>query len=224
MSQFIQQLEESFSLLKNEVNALSMAKYMRNQFVFFGIQKTERHLVFLELYQQFGKQADWFEVCTSLFDRREREYHYIAMEFLMKRQKEWDERIPVLVEKWILENSWWDVVDVLAPKIMGPFFLMYPNQRDQWLDRWMKSGNFWLQRVCIIFQLLHKSKTDTQLLASVINQLSSSKEFFIQKAIGWSLRQYARTDPNWVFQFVESNQLAPLSKREAIRRLMMYEV
>jgi 3-methyladenine DNA glycosylase AlkD len=88
----------------------------------------------------------------------------------------------------------------------------------------MKSGNFWLQRVCIIFQLLHKSKTDTQLLASVINQLSSSKEFFIQKAIGWSLRQYVRTDPDWVFQFVESNQLAPLSKREAIRRLMMYEV
>ena len=137
----------------------------------------------------------------------------------MKSQKEWDERIPPLVEKWILENSWWDVVDVLAPKIMGPYFLMYPNQRDQWLDRWMKSENFWLQRVCIIFQLLYKSKTDTHLLASVINQLSSSKEFFIQKAIGWSLRQYARTDPDWVIQFVESNQLAPLSKREAVKRL-----
>jgi 3-methyladenine DNA glycosylase AlkD len=219
MSHFIQQIEESFSLLKNSENAMWMSNYMRNQFVFLGIQKSERQPVFLALYQQFGEKEDWFEVCTSLFDRREREYHYIAMEFLMKSQKEWDERIPPLVEKWILENSWWDVVDVLAPKIMGPYFLMYPNQRDQWLDRWMKSENFWLQRVCIIFQLLYKSKTDTHLLASVINQLSSSKEFFIQKAIGWSLRQYARTDPDWVIQFVYSNPLAALSIREAVKRL-----
>jgi 3-methyladenine DNA glycosylase AlkD len=219
MSQFIQHIQESFLLLKNKDNAFWMAKYMRNQFTFLGIQKTERHPIFIDLYKQFGKQEDWFEVCTALFNRCEREYHYIAMEFLMKKQKDWDDRIPGLVEQWIVENSWWDVVDVLAPKIMGPYFLMFPDQRDLFITRWMKSENFWLQRVCIIFQLLYKSKTDTQLLASVIHQLSSSKEFFIQKAIGWSLRQYARTDPEWVIQFVDSNPLATLSKREAVRRL-----
>ncbi|MHA8065754.1 DNA alkylation repair protein [Aquirufa sp. ROCK2-A2] len=219
MSSFIQQLEESFSVLQNSENAFWMTKYMRNQFAFLGIQKTERHAVFVDLYKQFGKQEDWLSVSTALFDKNEREFHYIAMEFLMKKQKEWDGQIPGLVEQWILKNSWWDVVDVLAPKIIGPYFLMFPDQKEHWISRWMNSGNFWLQRVCIIFQLLYKSKTDTQLLASVIHQLSSSKEFFIQKAIGWSLRQYARTDPEWVIQFVESNHLALLSKREALRRV-----
>jgi 3-methyladenine DNA glycosylase AlkD len=111
------------------------------------------------------------------------------------------------------------MVDFLAPQIRGPYFLKFPEDRDVWIQRWMDSGNFWLQRFCLIFSLGYKGKTDTMLLAKNIQALSSSKEFFIQKAIGWALRQYARTDPEWVMDFVGNNALAPLSKREALKHL-----
>jgi 3-methyladenine DNA glycosylase AlkD len=83
----------------------------------------------------------------------------------------------------------------------------------------MASGNFWLQRVCLVFQLNYKGKTDRDLLANVIIPLAGSKEFFIQKAIGWALRQFARYDADWVRDFVATNNLAPLSKREAMKHI-----
>jgi 3-methyladenine DNA glycosylase AlkD len=149
----------------------------------------------------------------------EREFQYVAMEYVKLAKKSWDARLPALCEQWVGEESWWDVVDFLAPQILGPYFLQFPAERDVWIQRWMNSGNFWLQRFCLVFSLGYKKKTDTVLLAATIQALSSSKEFFIQKAIGWALRQYARTDPEWVLDFVEDNALAPLSKREALKHL-----
>jgi 3-methyladenine DNA glycosylase AlkD len=110
-------------------------------------------------------------------------------------------------------------VDVLGPKVLGAYFLSFPKERDSWIARWMASPIFWHQRLCILFQLGYKSKTDLALLSQVILALNSSKEFFIQKAIGWVLRQYARTDAEWVLDFVENHALAPLSKREALKHL-----
>jgi 3-methyladenine DNA glycosylase AlkD len=149
----------------------------------------------------------------------EREFQYVAMEYVKQAKKSWDKRLPSLFESWVGEDSWWDMVDFLAPQILGPYFLKFPEDRDVWIQRWMDSGNFWLQRFCLIFSLGYKGKTDTMLLAKNIQALSSSKEFFIQKAIGWALRQYARTDPEWVIDFVGNNALAPLSKREALKHL-----
>jgi 3-methyladenine DNA glycosylase AlkD len=97
--------------------------------------------------------------------------------------------------------------------------MLFPEQRDKWVARWMKSPIFWHQRLCILFQLNYKSKTDLVLLSQVILALNTSKEFFIQKAIGWALRQYARTDADWVRDFVEANSLMPLSKREALKHI-----
>jgi 3-methyladenine DNA glycosylase AlkD len=192
---------------------------MREQFPFLGVKKPERQQVFKHLYKLHGSSQDWYEVSTELFAKPEREFQYVAMDYVQKANKSWDSRLPALVEQWIGEESWWDVVDVLAPQILGPYFLQFPAERDQWIERWLNSGNFWLQRVCLIFSLGYKSKTDTVLLAKNIQALSSSKEFFIQKAIGWVLRQYARTDAEWVLDFVENHALAPLSKREALKHL-----
>lgn len=219
MSQFISEIDLAFDVLRNSENAIWMTKYMRNQFPYLGIQKPERHAVFVDLYKKYGFKEDWWSVSNTLFSRKEREFQYVAMDFLQKKSKDWDDRIPELVESWILQSPWWDVVDVLSPKILGPYFLRYPKQKEYWLHRWMTSNNFWLQRACVLFQLLYKSNTDTSLLSNVILELSSSKEFFIQKAIGWSLRQYARTDANWVIHFVENHQLAALSRREALLRI-----
>ncbi len=219
MKPFVDAITDALRDLADAENAHWMRKYMREQFPFLGVKKPERQQVFTHLYKLHGSSQDWYEVSTELFAMPEREFQYVAMDYVQKAKKSWDSRLPALVEQWIGEESWWDVVDVLAPQILGPYFLQFPAERDQWIERWLNSGNFWLQRVCLIFSLGYKSKTDTVLLAKNIQALSSSKECFIQKAIGWVLRQYARTDAEWVLDFVENHALAPLSRREALKHL-----
>ena len=219
MSEFLVALEDAFRDLANAENAKWMQKYMRDQFPFLGIKKPERSEVFSALYRLHGNSFDYFETSKALFSKPEREFQYIAMEYVRKAKISWDDRVPALVEEWIGTESWWDVVDVLGPQIIGPYFLKFPAQRDYWIQRWMNSENFWLQRVCLVFQLNYKEKTDRELMPAVIIQLAGSKEFFIQKAIGWALRQFARHDADWVRQFVATNTLAPLSKREAMKHI-----
>jgi 3-methyladenine DNA glycosylase AlkD len=214
---FIDAIKEAFYALENPEDAQGMREYMRNQYPFMGIKKPERALVFKEIYQKYGKAEDWYEVSAELFAMPEREFQYVAMEYLLKAKKSWDSRVPLLVHRWVDENSWWDVVDVLGPKVLGAYFQKFPQEQSLWISKWMKSPNFWHQRLCILFQLDYKKQTDLTLLSTIILSLNTSKEFFIQKAIGWSLRQYARTDPEWVLNFVQDHPLMPLSKREALK-------
>ena len=219
MKPFVNAITEALRDLADADNAFWMRKYMREKYPFLGVKKPERHEVFKALYKQFGSSKDWYEVSTELFAMPEREFQYVAMEYMLKAKKSWDSRIPELIDRWVDAKTWWDVVDVLAPKVLSEYFMLFPEQRDKWVARWMKSPIFWHQRLCILFQLNYKSKTDLVLLSQVILALNTSKEFFIQKAIGWALRQYARTDADWVRDFVEANSLMPLSKREALKHI-----
>ncbi len=216
---FVQELSSAFYALDNPDNAYWMRWYMRDQYPFIGIKKPERTTVFKEIYKAYGRSEDWFEVCSELFAKPEREFQYAAMEYLMKAEKCWDQRIPALIDFWVDDKTWWDVVDVLGPKVLGAYFMKFPEQRDAWIAKWMASPVFWHQRLCILFQLGYKSNTDLDLLSTVILSLNTSKEFFIQKAIGWALRQYARTDADWVRDFVSENSLMSLSKREALKHI-----
>jgi len=214
---FIGAIKDAFYALENPENAHWMRQYMRNKYLFIGIKKPEQALVFRDIYKIYGKSEEWYEVSSELFAMPEREFQYVAMAYLLKAKNSWDSRVPLLVHRWVDENSWWDVVDVLGPKVLGLYFQRYPQERSEWISLWIKSPNFWHQRLCILFQLDYKKKTDVTLLSSIILSLNTSKEFFIQKAIGWSLRQYARTDPEWVLDFVDNHPLMPLSKREALK-------
>jgi 3-methyladenine DNA glycosylase AlkD len=216
---FVSAIKEAFYALDNPENAYWMRWYMREQYPFIGIKKPERALVFKAIYKEYGRGEDWFEVCSELFALPEREFQYAAMEYMLKAKKCWDSRIPELIDRWVDAKTWWDVVDVLAPKVLSEYFVLFPEQRDKWVARWMKSPIFWHQRLCILFQLNYRAKTDLVLLSEIILALNTSKEFFIQKAIGWALRQYARTDADWVRDFVEANSLMPLSKREALKHI-----
>jgi 3-methyladenine DNA glycosylase AlkD len=214
---FIGAIKDAFYALENPENAHWMRQYMRNKYLFIGIKKPEQALVFKDIYKKYGKAEDWFEVSSELFALPEREFQYVAMAYLLKAKNSWDSRVPLLVHRWVDENSWWDLVDVLGPKVLGLFFQRFPQERSEWISLWIKSPNFWHQRLCILFQLDYKKQTDVTLLSTLILSLNTSKEFFIQKAIGWSLRQYARTDPEWVVDFVDNHPLMPLSKREALK-------
>lgn len=199
-------------------NAVPMKKYMRDQFDFFGIKSPERR----ELYKLFKAKNGLIpennksEIVTWCWAQDEREYQMFAMEFLGKSAKKEGLEIIKLYEFMITNKSWWDTVDYIASNLVGVYFQKYPKKMEPITSDWMKSKNMWLQRTCLLFQLKYKSKLDTELLTTFIDELSDSKEFFIQKAIGWILREYSKTDPVFVVNFINSNKLANLSKREGL--------
>ncbi len=126
-----------------------------------------------------------------------------------------------LIEQLILTKSWWDTVDGLASWVCGPYFLKFPEKKRPITDAWAISENMWLRRTSIIFQLGYKRKNDTELLFKHIELNLGTKEFFINKAIGWSLREYAKTDAGLVSDYVKQmeKKLHPLSVREALKNL-----
>lgn len=193
--------------------------YLRNQFLFYGIKTpVRRDMQKPFLAKQYLPPKENFEnLVKTLWKKPQREYHYFAQELAQKYTKQFEEKDILLLEYMITHNSWWDTVDLIATKLVKAYFKKFPDQRDQYIEKWLSSKNIWLQRTCLIFQLLEKEKTDLKLLEHVINSLLGSKEFFINKAIGWILRDYSRTDADWVIDFVEQTSLEPLSNREALK-------
>jgi 3-methyladenine DNA glycosylase AlkD len=123
------------------------------------------------------------------------------------------------IEFLLTNHSWWDSVDALASNYLGRYLRIFPKQRETVIKSWRKSENRWLRRSCLIFQLRYKSQTNFELLKSLILEFKHEKEFFIQKAIGWSLREYAKTNPISVRNFVEESGIQGLAKREALKHI-----
>jgi len=131
----------------------------------------------------------------------------------------WTKSSIKLIEHCIVHKSWWDTVDGIASDWLGTYFKQFNEQIILITSSWNKNSNIWLQRSSILFQKSYKKTTDTALLSSHILHLKDSKEFFIRKAIGWALREYSKTNPEWVIQFVTKNKLSPLSEKEALKRI-----
>jgi len=144
---------------------------------------------------------------------------YVAIELLFRMRKQADIQTIELYEWLMLHKSWWDTVDYISPNLVGNLFVKFPEIRNVSIKKWMDSKNFWLQRSCLLFQLKYKAKTDDQMLFDLCTRLSTEKEFFIRKAIGWSLREYAKANPSVVKKFVEDTMLSGLSRREALKHL-----
>ncbi|MBO9130665.1 DNA alkylation repair protein [Bacillus sp. 165] len=221
MHLYVQALQAQFEPHRNAEKAAPMEKYMKNHFPFLGISMPERTILLREFLKENGKpdNEELETIVRELWSFPEREYHYIALGLLEKSIKKADESIVPLLEYIITTNSWWDSVDTIATRDVGVLFAAHPHLISKYISKWMASGNMWLQRICLLFQLRYKQNTDTELLFSLIEQLSDSKEFFIQKAIGWALREYAKTNAAAVWQFAETHHLAPLSKREALKHI-----
>lgn len=199
-----------------------MSAYMKNRFQFFGIRSPERKKLFADYLKKFPPPNDSeiiFEFVRQCWEMEERELHYCALELLIKNHRLWGPDDLPFFEYLITRQSWWDTVDSIAPNVLGKWFLKYPENIPQSIDSWLLSDNIWLQRCCLLFQLKYKAKTDTDLLEKVIVELKDSREFFIRKAIGWALRQYAKIDPHFVLEFTRRHKLSTLSQREALKHL-----
>lgn len=220
MTTFKIYLENLFEGAKNDQNAIGMANYMKNNFQFLGIKKEKRTQLLneaLQLYQEEIKK-NYLSIALSLFEKNYREYHYCAIEIIIKfHKKKYQVSDIIWIETIITNSSWWDSVDSIAKNILGAYLLTFPDEKKVILTNFMSSNAMWLQRSAILFQLGYKEKTDGLLLKEICLNFKDSKEFFIQKAIGWSLREYAKYNPKFVYDFVTTEALKPLSKREALK-------
>ena len=217
---FIYKLETAFQKKSNPENAFAMAKYMRNHFTFFGIKTEVRRQIFKKICNenQLEISDNPRVIAMGLFAKKERELHYCGIEILIKQLKGNYKKEDIhLIEKFITTNSWWDSVDTISKYILGEYLLEFPLKTENVIERFSNSENMWLNRSAILFQLGYKQKTNFNLLKSECEKHKNSNEFFIQKAIGWALREYAKTNPEAVKNFVVNTNLKPLSTKEALK-------
>lgn len=208
---------------RDDARSVQMASYMRNQFPFLGIGSIKR----AELNRPFFRQiklsdnVNW-EFVFECFDKPEREFTYLAISYIDKLKNNIQITEFSNFEKLASLHPWWDSIDSIAP-IIGFICRKYNSLVQDYILKWAESGNKWLIRISIIYQLKYKSNTDLEILSKVILENNKTNEFFINKAIGWALRQYARTDRTWVLAFIENSNVSSLSKREALKRVKNYE-
>ena len=221
MHPYLSPLVSLFQKNADPAQAAPMKKYMRGQFEYLGIKSPQLKLLMkqhiaeyrLPLVEQFDT------IARELWSLPQREFQYVAISFSERLSRQLPKEFIKTLEYMIVSKSWWDTVDSIAGSIVGVHFQRFPDARKKFLAKWRKSENFWLRRTCILFQLGYKGDTDFDLLCEIIRENLGSQEFFINKAIGWSLRQYARTDPRVVKKFVKAAPLHPLSRREALKHL-----
>ncbi|KUP05005.1 DNA alkylation repair protein [Bacillus coahuilensis m2-6] len=204
---------------ENRELAGPMEAYMRNHFPFLGIKTPERKQLLREYIQMKGKpqQEDLEELVTTLWSQPEREFQYIALTFMDKLIKQASPNFLQVIEELIGTKSWWDTIDHLASNTVGVMYTLYPEETERYIQKWIVSENIWYNRIAILYQLKYKENTDETKLYEFINQHKDSSEFFIQKAIGWALREYSKTNPKSVKDFIEQTDLAPLSRREGLK-------
>lgn len=210
---------------KDKEKAVQMAAYMRNKFPFLGIQAPERQKLLADYIRNTGKISisEVEMIVSELWQLKEREYHYLAMDMLNKLKNQLMPSHIEFLENLLLTHSWWDTVDVIAPRHIGTLFLNYPELKKEYLYKWNESTNIWLNRTSIIFQLRYKEQTSFELLKEMIEPLKDSTEFFIKKAIGWALREYSKTNQKEVEDYISKANLSPLSEREALKYIRSFK-
>lgn len=219
MSHYVDQLYLLFGENANLEKAHWMAAYMKGKFPFFGLMTPIRKKLEKEHFTGDGKPSleNYVSVVDELWQLPERECQHAALSIYSRFYKRLHPGSILHLEKLIVSKSWWDTVDLLAVQACGAYFALYPEKVDEITNRWMSSGNIWLQRSCLLFQLKYKKATDFEMLKAFILELKGSNEFFIQKAVGWALREYGKTEPELVWDFCQTTELKPLSSREALR-------
>jgi 3-methyladenine DNA glycosylase AlkD len=211
----VAQLRELFAEQADPDKSASMKAYMKGKFDYFGISSPERKTIQREWFMTI-KGLDTWDVVYMLWNQPERELQYVAADLLKKLPlKAYDADDYKKLEELITTKSWWDTTDGIASNNVGRYFQAHPDMIEKVIKRWRQSDDMWLNRTTLIFQLKYKEETDFELTKDLIIQFLPVKEFFIQKAIGWALRQYSKSNPDAVREFIETLELSTVAKREA---------
>lgn len=208
---------ELFELLEvsgDEKQANRMSVYMQNRFGFLGIPKPMlKKLAAPFLKQEKGKLPDW-EFVYTCWEKNYREAQYVALTYLQRFAEKLTKEDLTHLRYLITHRSWWETVDNIDA-LVGGIVQRNPELEPEMIG-WSRDENLWIRRVSIDFQQKYKEKTNAKLLAEIICNNLGSTEFFINKAIGWSLRDYAKVNPEWVREFlkVHGEQMDKVSLKE----------
>lgn len=217
-SDLIKLIIEKFEQNADEKRAIGASNYMKGKFLFYGVDATTRKAIQKEwfgLLKQNDKSINRWEIVRELWEKEYRELHYVAIDWMNSWKKDTLQKKDIEHFEWLITNhSWWDSVDAIASNVLGTYFKQFPEQVELVISEWRNDSNMWLNRSCLIYQLKYKNDVNFELLKSLIQQYQTVKEFFIQKAIGWALRQYSKFNPEAVRDFIEEINLQGLARRE----------
>jgi 3-methyladenine DNA glycosylase AlkD len=215
-------LDAGFSTSRDPVRAASMAAYMRDQFRYFGLPSPALRSLVRAATAGLPRPSvsDLREIALRCWARDEREFQYVACDYLRKHVAVADADFLPVARTLIVTKSWWDTIDPLATRFVGDLVRAHPSLSPA-MDDWSADENKWVVRTAILHQLNYGAATDTDRLFAYCVRQAGHPDFFVRKAIGWALRHYARTDPEAVRGFVvaHSDILSPLSVREASKHL-----
>ena len=214
-------LKEVFEQEQNPEKAAAMSKYMKNKFVFYGIATPERK----QLYKDFintekrTKVIDWKSL-DKCYEDEHREFQYFVYDYLLAMKKYVSFEDIGKIRDYIVTKAWWDTTDFLC-KVIGDVGLRDTKVKELMLD-WSIDTDIWVRRAGILHQLAYKDKTDCELLEKIICNCFGSDEFFINKAIGWALREYSKTSSEWVKDFIDrhKDKMNSLSIKEASKYII----
>lgn len=192
---------------------------MKSAMPFYGVPVPEARRIARTAAKSAGAtdSAVLQDAARSLWDAAaHREERYAAMALLALPAASADSRIVPLIEHMVRTGRWWDYTDELAHRLAA-LHDREPVATAALVRRWSTDEDLWIRRIAIISQLGRRERVDRDLLADVIDPNLADREFFIRKAIGWALREFARVDPDWVRQYAGTHELSPLSRREALK-------
>jgi 3-methyladenine DNA glycosylase AlkD len=218
-----QRVADALAAQQDARKAAEMAAYMKTRMPFYGVQKPNRAPIFRSMVKEFipRDRSEYEAAVRVLWGRKHREDKYAALYFALafRRFITW-ESVP-LYEELIRDGQWWDLVDDLAVRLVGRAYLSERARVEPRMDGWIDDNDMWIRRSAILSQNNHKEETDAPRLFTYCAGRAHEKEFFIRKAIGWSLREYSRINPASVRRFVDQqgDKLSGLSRREALKHL-----
>ena len=198
-----------------------MKAYMKGKFEYAGITSPERKRLLKQVFQGYQwERNELLDFVRKCWDCEIRELQYVAMDILRKSQKLLTIEDLDFVEQLLIQKSWWDTIDGLAVNTVGYILKGDMEVRSAWVVKWANSDNIWLRRTAILHQLKYKDLIDIPLMEMSLDKANGTKEFFLNKAIGWMLREFARLNPDYVRDYVETHSLSNLSRREALKHLL----
>ncbi len=216
-------IREQLRAVADPTRAVAMAAYMKNRFAFFGIPTPTRRYLVKPLITPLGRNPNGemvLQVAELLWEMHERECQYCGTDLLVRYVHCLDARHEPRLAQLVRSKAWWDTVDLLASRVYGVLVAKYPQLAPR-IEACGIDEALWLRRVAILHQLGYRGQTDQERLARILDANLDQTDFFIRKGIGWALRQYAYTDPEWVRDYLKSrgDRLAPLSRREGAKHL-----
>jgi 3-methyladenine DNA glycosylase AlkD len=219
MSALVDDIRSTLRAAADPALAPGQQAYMKSAMPFLGVRVPEVRRITRTLAKDEKDAAQLRSAALQLWDAAShREERYAAMALLALRPLCADAGMADAVEHMVRTGQWWDITDELAHRL-ADLHDARPDETAALARRWSRDDDFWIRRIAILSQLGRGARLDPQLLAEVIAPNLGDREFFIRKAIGWALREYARVDPGWVGAFAATHELSPLSRREALKHL-----